>query len=214
MLINRKRKTKNPCHICGFSKGFAENDSSAILCLCHEIKKKNSQTKLLLIIHYKELKRTTNSGKLAVAALENSELLIRGLIDKPLDLTSHLDSSSEKKYESLLFFPSSESHELTTEFISQFSKPIQLIVPDGNWRQASKVASRHKELASLPKVMIAHENKAEYHLRKETSPCGMSTLEAIARAFEIIDSHEVGNYLMKLYQLKLQKTLLGRGIKS
>ena len=120
----------------------------------------------------------------------------------------------KKKYESLLFFPSSESQELTSDFISQFTKPIQLIVPDGNWRQASKVATRHKELASLPRVMLSHENTAQYHLRKETNSYGMSTLEAIARAFEIIDSPEVGKELMKLYQLKLQKTLLGRGIKS
>ena len=97
MLTNRKRKTKNPCPICGFSKEHIENDPSPSLCLCPQIKKISSRAKLLLVIHYKELKRTTNSGRLAVAALENSEILTRGLVNSPLDLTPHLDSDSEKK---------------------------------------------------------------------------------------------------------------------
>lgn len=199
MKVDRKRKTKAPCLVCGLNSE---------LCICSQIKKIKVSTKLLLVIHAKELKRTTNSGRIAVAALENSELLIRGQIGNPLELTSVLT----EEYESILFFPTEDAVELSEDFITQIKKPIQLIVPDGNWRQASKVAVRHKEFSQLKKVMIKEKNLAQFHLRKETSEFGMSTLEAIAKAFGVIEGPDIEKQLQALYQLKLKNTLKGRGI--
>jgi DTW domain-containing protein YfiP len=41
----------------------------------------------------------------------------------------------------LLFYPSEDAVELDKELVAQDQKPIQLIVPDGTWRQASKVTT-------------------------------------------------------------------------
>ena len=49
------------------------------------------------------------------------------------------------------------------------------------------------------------------HLRAESSPEGMATLQAIACAMSIIEGVEVGQKLMSLYEAKLQNTLIGRG---
>jgi DTW domain-containing protein YfiP len=164
-----------------------------------------------LVIHHRELKRTTNSGRLATEALVNSELRVRGQREQTLDLSDLVGGG----YQSLLFFPSEDAVELTTEFIASRRaldpRPFQLIVPDGNWRQASKVASRHPELASLPRVKISDANTATKHLRVEHKAEGMSTLEAIARAFRILESEATGVALLELYQLKLRQTLKGRG---
>ena len=196
----RQRKTKDPCNGCGLHKN---------LCICAEIPRLNLRTKLSLIVHYKELKRTTNTGALAVKALVNSEMRVRGEGREPLDLSDLLTSD----YNTLLFYPSEDAVELTAEMIAHDSRPVQLIVPDGNWRQASKVHIRHQELKSLPRVMIKAPNTDKYHLRAETTAEGMATLQAIACALGVIEGEAVKKELQNLYNLKLTRTLQGRGVK-
>lgn len=125
-----------------------------------------------------------------------------------LDLSEQIDSP----YQSLFLFPHEDAIELSSEFIKQFKKPIQLIVPDGNWRQASKVFNRQPELKNIPRVKISAANLATNHLRAEHMTEGMSTLEAIAKAFGFIEGAEVETALMKLYLAKLKNTLAGRGL--
>ena len=196
--IQRQRKTKDPCPVCFLHKN---------LCLCATIPKLNLCTRVCLVIHRKELKRTTNTGQLALQALLNSEMKVRGAINEPLDLTEVLNSN----YFPLLFYPSENAVELTADFVSKIQKPILLIVPDGNWRQASKVNTRHPELKDVTRVMISSKNSADQHLRKESTEYGMATLQAIAYALGAIEGESIQNELLKLYELKLQRTLIGRG---
>ena len=88
--------------------------------------------------------------------------------------------------------------------------PVNLIVPDGNWRQASKVHRRHPELGALPRVKLSQPNVGTDHLRTEHFLEGHSTLEAIAMAFEVLESEAVGLALTALYRAKLAATLAGR----
>lgn len=198
---SRQRKTKSPCNTCGLG---------AELCICALVPTLNLRTKVVLIIHAKELKRTTNSGRLAIKALQNSEMIVRGQTKVSLNLEPLLTET----YESLFFYPSDDAVELTSAFLRQFKKPIQLIVPDGNWRQASKVHLRHKELTHLPRVMIRIPNTAQHHLRREHNEFGMSTLEAVAHALGVIEDHKIRDALLTVYKNKLQQTLVGRGIVS
>ncbi len=194
----RKRKTKDPCPVCFLHKS---------MCLCASIPKLDLRTRVCLVIHRKELKRTTNTGQLALNALTNSEMKVRGSINEHLDLSQVLNSD----YYPLLFFPAENAIELTADFVATIKKPILLIVPDGNWRQASKVHSRYPELKDVPRVMISTKNKNDQHLRKESTEYGMATLQAIAYALGAIEGEAVQSELLKLYHLKLQKTLIGRG---
>ncbi len=195
------RKTKDPCQVCFLHKDF---------CICSEIPKLNLKTKLSLVVHYRELKRTSNTGRLAVTALTNSQMLVRGLEQaEATDLSGLL----LEDHETLFLYPSEDSVLLTPAYVSQFQKPIHLIVPDGNWRQAGKVHLRHKELAHLPRVRVTPSRPATHFLRKEHVEGGMATLEAIAFAFGAIEGAEIEQALSDLYQLKLTRTLTARGQK-
>lgn len=194
--ITRKRKTVDPCPVCFLHK---------LRCICASIPKHNLKTRVSLIIHAKELKRTTNTGRLALHALVNSEMYIRGKTTERVDLSSVLDPS----YESYVLFPSDDAMNL--EDIKP-QKSIQLIVTDGNWRQASKLNTRHPELSHLPRVKISSANMARFHLRKEHFPEGLATLEAIALALRVIEGDVIGDSLMDLYHKKLTATLQGRGL--
>lgn len=197
--VRTGRKTKEPCDVC-----FMHPER----CLCDQIPKLDLKTRVCLVVHYRELRRTTNTGSLAVKALVNSEMRVRGEDRAGLDLSDILTEN----YRTLLFYPSEEAVDLTPEFVAADPRPIQLIVPDGNWRQASKVHYRHKELEGVPRVMIKAANTAKYHLRAEHTEEGMATMQAIAHAMGVIEGIEVQEALLKLYNLKLERTLVGRGI--
>ena len=200
----RLRKTQDPCTGCRMHQSY---------CICSSIPNIEVPTLLTLVIHAKELKRTSNTGSLSVKALKNSQIIVRGQDRTPLDLTQYLSPD----HEPILFYPGPDSVDIKEylmrrrEVAAENLKPIQLIVPDGNWRQASKVASRHPELRSLPRVQVSEKNLATQHLRKEHFEQGMSTLEAIACAFHFLEGPIVGQALKDLYQLKLHRTLQARG---
>lgn len=198
--FDRKRKTLEPCARCRMHVNG---------CFCDLIPSLTLKTRVSVLIHAKELKRTSNTGRLATLALMNSGLHVRGAKDQTLDASQILDDS----YQPLLFFPSDDAHELTPDFLARFDKPIQLIVPDGNWRQAAKVHTRYPEFAEIPRVIISAPNESKYVLRKESTPEGMATLQAIAVAMSVIEGPEAGAELMKLYDLKLKRTLVARGVK-
>lgn len=197
---NRSRKTKDPCGDCRLHKS---------LCICEFIPRLELKTKVTLVIHAQELKRTTNTGALALKGLVNSEMRVRGEGRERLDLSDLLQDS----YRTLLFYPADEARELTPELVAEDPRPIQLIVPDGNWRQAGKVHYRHSELKDVPRVVITETNLARHHLRAEHTENGMSTLEAIAKALGVIEGEKASGPLLALYRAKLERTLAGRGVK-
>lgn len=198
-MTERLRKTKAPCAGCGLNLS---------LCICEFIPRLKLRTRVTLVVHAKELKRTTNTGRLAIASLVNSAIRVRGLGREGVDLSDLLDPA----YRSVLFYPSEEAVELDSEFVAGLDRPLHLIVPDGNWRQAGKVAVRHPELVGIPRVKITARNTAEHHLRREHTEFGMSTIEAIARALSIVEGAGAVVPLLRLYQEKLRATLRGRGV--
>lgn len=195
----RRRKTKAPCEGCRLHPDR---------CICFDLPVLDLKTRVSLVIHAKELKRTTNSGSLALRALRNGEMYVRGEGSAKLDLSPLLDPA----YVPLFFYPSEDAVELSEEFAGSLGKPVHLIVPDGNWRQAGKVRHRHPELKGVQTVKITAKNESLQHLRREHFPEGMSTLEAIARALRFFEGEEVYQSLNFLYQAKLKATLRGRGI--
>ena len=192
-------KAKERCSVC---------DSSLTLCMCAVLPRLDLRTKITLVIHHRELARSSNTGLLALRALVNSELRVRGESRDTLDLSDLLSPC----YRTLLFFPSAAAVELDRELVGQDPRPIQLIVPDGTWRQARKIHSRHPELRDIPRVKISTPNHATFQLRAQSRPEGMATLQAIASALGIIEGGPVAAQLMKLYRARLDRTLSARGL--
>jgi DTW domain-containing protein len=195
----RQRKTDDPCQICATSRNA---------CLCDRIPRIRLRTKICLIIHHRELSRSSNTGLLALRALVNSEMRIRGEGREALDLKDLITS----QYRTFLFYPSGDAAELDDRLVMREPTPIQLLVPDGTWRQARKIHSRHPELRDLPRVKISTPNNSTFQLRAQSKPERMATLQAIAQALGIIEGDLVRAQLMRLYRAKIDRTLKARGI--
>ena len=193
-------KSKQRCSLCG---------ASLTLCMCAEVPRLDLRTKIALVIHHRELSRSSNTGLLALQSLVNSEVRIRGESREALDLSDLLSP----RYRTLLFYPSADALELDRELVCRDSRPIQLIVPDGTWRQARKIHSRHPELRNIPRVKISAPNRGTFQLRAQSRPERMATLQAIACALRIIEGDLVAARLMKLYHARVDRTLRARGLR-
>lgn len=177
------------------------------LCICPSIPRYDLPTRIVLVMHHREWIKTTATGPLALEALPNSELRIHGYPDRPLDF-SDLDIPERR---TLLLFPGEDVPVLGRGLLDQDDRPITLVVPDGTWRQASRMGRRlpgldHAEMVRLPKGA-----PTEWGLRREYHPDGLATFEAIARALGIIESPAVQTGLEELFRLMVQRTRQSRG---
>ncbi len=164
-------------------------------------------TRLILIMHKKELKATTNSGRIALLALPNSEMRVRGDEHKLMDKTG-FEVPGRK---SLLLFPSESSQVLDAAFLERNPGPYTLIVPDGTWRQASKVLTREPALAGITNVKVGPGPASRYLLRREPHQHSLATFEAIARSYGVVEGAEVQARLDLLFDMMVERTLWSRG---
>jgi DTW domain-containing protein YfiP len=166
------------------------------LCVCAEIPRLQTTTRLVLLLHFREDKKPTNTGRLAALALSNSEVHVRGLPDELIDLRITGRAA--------VLYPSDDATILTPS-----EAPLTLIVPDGSWRQASKMPRREPMLRDLPRVKLPGVELPSLKMRRETTAFGMSTLAAIAHAIDILDGQ--GAPLLALDRLVAERTLKSRG---
>jgi DTW domain-containing protein YfiP len=179
-----------------------------VLCICEIIPRLKISTQLIVLMHLRETHLTTNTAKLARVALEDSEIRIRGEKGKPMSDQGILTPERQ----SLYLFPSQEAQVLTPELVRSLDKPITLIVPDGSWRQAKKVAKREPVLAQVPHVKLPPGALSTYRLRREPNAESVSTFEAIARALGIIEGPEVQKQLEYLFDVMVERLLWSRGV--
>jgi DTW domain-containing protein YfiP len=177
------------------------------LCICQSIPRYALDTRLVLVMHHRECHKTTATGPLALAALPNSELRIHGRRDRPLDL-SDLNTPGRR---TLLLYPGNEAPILSRCFLDQDNRPVTLVVPDGSWRQAARMARRLPGIEHAEMVRLPAGAKTEWGLRRQPRVDGVATFEAIARALGIIESPAVQSGMETLFRLMVRRTLESRG---
>ncbi|MBI3543772.1 MAG: DTW domain-containing protein [Deltaproteobacteria bacterium] len=186
-------------------------------CLCAECDLARSRlatsTRLVLVIHFRELRTTTNTGRLACLALPDAELRVRGREGAPL----RTDDLFEPGRRTLVLFPSEAADDLTPEFAARNPGPYTLVVPDGNWSQSRRTARRLGRLdapdgARVQFVRLPQAAPSRYALRHEPAPDGLATCEAIARALGVLDGAGPQRELERVFELMVERTLATRGL--
>jgi DTW domain-containing protein YfiP len=176
------------------------------LCLCAEVPQLELATRVVLIMHHREVSKTTATGPLALQALPGSSLCVHGEQDALLDLSAeHVPGRRV-----MLLFPREDAKPLTPELLAQDPRPVTLLVPDGNWRQASRAAKRIPGLAQAECVVLAPGPPTRYRLRQEPKEGGLATFEAIARALGVLESVAVQQQLEALFERMVAATLSTR----
>lgn len=177
------------------------------LCLCAQIPALELATRVELIMHRREVPKTTASGPIALRALRNGAAHVHGERASPLDMR-FLHTQGRRV---MLLFPGEDALDLTTELVASDIRPITLVVPDGSWRQASRAARRIPGLERAERVRLIAGAPSAYALRHEPRAQGLATLEAIARALGVIESSAAQAQLEALFAQVVQVTLATRG---
>jgi len=177
------------------------------LCICSVITRHDLATRLILVMHHREWTKPTATGPLALAVLANSELRIQGYREQPLDF-SDLDTAGRR---TLLLYPGEGVPVLSRAFLTADPRPVNLVVADGTWRQASRMGRRLPGLEHATMVRLPEGANTAWGVRREYHPEGLATFEAIARALGIIESVEVQESMEDLFNLMVARTLQARG---
>ena len=158
-------------------------------------------------MHHRERHLTTNTGRLAALSIPNCSIHYRGLPLSPLKCEEHISQERE----TWVMFPHENAEVLTREMFLSLKKPLTLVVPDGSWRQAAKVAKREPLLQNLKQVILPQGPISKYKLRREPKAEGLATFEAIARFMGIAEGAETQARLESLFNLMVERTLGSRG---
>jgi DTW domain-containing protein len=177
------------------------------LCLCAEMPSLELSTRVVLIMHHREVSKTTATGPLALRALADSRLCVHGEPGTLLDLSP--EHVPDRRV--MLLFPREDAQVLTRELLAQDPRPVTLLVPDGNWRQASRASRRIPGVAQAECVVLAAGAPTRYRLRHEPKVGGLATFEAIARALGVLESAAVQQQLEALFERMVVTTLGTRG---
>ena len=198
--MTKRERAKNRCPRCLMS---------VPLCICAAIPALTTLTSVVILIHHREARMPTNTGRLAHQCLPGSRLVLRGLKDDPATL---LPPDAAFAGTPLLLHPTEDAIPLDADFRARIPPPYTLIVPDGSWRQASKMGTREPSLRAVTRVKLPTAEPSRYQLRKETKPGGLATIEAMARALGFLESPEVERALEAIFALMVDRTLRSRGL--
>lgn len=168
------------------------------LCLCPDAPRLAVRTRLLVVRHHKEALKTTNTARLACLALEGSRMAGYGTPNVPFDPAPLTEPGT------WLLFPDGGTP------AGGRPPPRQLVVLDGTWAQARRMVQRVPELRGLPRLALPPP-PPRTRLRTPPHPDGMSTLEAIAQAYRVLEGEHVAAPLEALHDLFVERVLTLRG---
>lgn len=171
------------------------------LCLCAAIPVLPTQTRVVIVRHYLERWRSSNSGRLAHLALSNSALVDYGG-GAPATLPA-LDGA-------WLLYPEGEPVHRTPAV-----PPRQLVVLDGTWSQARRMFRKLAALRGLPLLRLPDAPMPAARLRESPAPGRVSTIEAIARALRLLEGEAAAAPLEALFGLAVARAAAsGRNLSS
>jgi DTW domain-containing protein YfiP len=183
------------------------------LCICGLLPRLTTRTRLLLVLHQLEVRKTTNTGRIAALCLPGTRVLVRGRDDQQAgqgqDAGPALWSADSQP---VLLFPHESAQPIGAWRESE--KPVTLIVPDGTWSQAIRARKRIKGLDQVPCARLPELPAPEvrpHRLRHDARPGRLSTLAAIAIALGELEGPAVRGALELVLSVMVDRTLWTNG---
>lgn len=150
-------------------------------CICSELVPIDSQFRMKLLLHAKEMGRVSNTGLIASRVINSIEEIHYGTPDYRFSPEDIYDPHKEN----LVLYPESNRtlEGLYSEGVNL--SDLNLIVPDGNWPQANSMTKKLISSGKFKTVKLGQPIGGRYWLRLDHNhEAGVSTLEAVATAFE------------------------------
>jgi DTW domain-containing protein YfiP len=160
-------------------------------CLCAEIPRLETRTRIVIVRHHRERFRSSNTGRLAHLALASSALCDVG---GPARLT--VDALDPAAW---LLFPEGEPR---TE--APVPPPAAVIALDASWHQARRMRQKLPALQGR-RVLALAPQAAPARMRKAPEPTRVSTIEAIAATLRLLGEPAAADALDRLFALAIER---------
>ena len=170
-------------------------------CLCGDLPAIVVQTRVVLIIHRAEIRKSTNTGRLTARALTGAEIRLRGDRDAP-------ERAALPEGRRLLLFPLPGARVLGPD---DAREPAVLLVPDGNWPQARRTALRDPDTQGAEAVIVPPGAPSRYGLRSAPREGALSTMEAVARALGVLEGADVERRMMEIFDAFVDRSRRAAG---
>jgi DTW domain-containing protein YfiP len=178
------------------------------LCICALLPRIATRTRVVVVLHQLEARKSTNTGALAARCLENSVVVYRGRAPAA-GAAEPLANQLSIETDPLLLYPHPSATPLGAW--RGATKPTTLIVPDGTWPQTVRTCRRLRALAEFPCVSLPAPGITVDRLRDSARPDRLATLEAVALALGILEGPSVRDALMRVYRIMTERTLWTNG---
>lgn len=173
-------------------------------CICPLLTPTPTRVGLVVVMHYLEYPRPTNTGRLAVELVENATLRLRGAPG------ARFDGGDLNEHDALLF-PTEDAEPLDENSARSIRR---LIVPDGTWGQTRRMVRREASLRGLRAVSLPPGAPSSYTLRQRAQPGQLCTLEAIARAYGLLEGPAFQQRCESVLQAAVQAGMYRRGLQD
>ena len=158
------------------------------LCLCAFIAPMDNRTPVRILQHPDEAHHALNTARWVVAGLRQASLSCGTQF-----LPHHWCVAG---FAPVLLFPASDtdskqsggSHAEDQQGVAADRQKNSLVVIDGTWRQAAAIIRQHPGLTALPRITLPASSGSKYRLRKSPRADGLSTVEAVVAALDIMDA--------------------------
>ena len=162
------------------------------VCLCADIPRLVTRTRVVILRHHSEQMRSSNSGRLAHLALAGSVMR---------DLHGHDRVAPDLPIGAGAWLVYPEGPPRRT---APVPPPAELVFLDATWQQAKRMRQRTPALRGLPILSLDTVGGA-LRMRKAPRPGHVSTIEAIAAALELVEGGEAPEALERLFQLAIER---------
>jgi DTW domain-containing protein YfiP len=189
-IFNAVRRAREPERAHGAAPPRCEGCGlRAPACLCASVTPARVRTRVVLLMHHTEIRKSTNTGRLVALGVDGVELRLRGGLHP-------LPRPALPEGRRLLLFPHPDARELSAADAK--GPPVVLLVPDGTWKQAQRVLARDPDAQGAEPVTLPAGPASRYELRRAPREGAVSTLEAVARALGVLEGGEVERGLREL----------------
>lgn len=171
------------------------------LCVCAELPRLATRTRLVVVMHRRETITSTNTGRLATQMIEGARLRVRGAPH-----AEPVDPLPEGRR--LALFPRADARVLGPADAE--GERVVLLVPDGTWPQARRIQRRDADLAAADFVTLPPTQPSRYRLRHHEREGALCTLEAIAQALGILEGPAVEEALLAALDRFVERGLRAR----
>jgi len=180
------------------------------LCVCAELPpSRRLGVELIVLQHFSESRRQSNSGRLAASLVPGSRVVPWGWPGVSFDDGALAAPGAEV----CVLFPQADATPLDGSRDARRASGgrTALVLLDATWSQARSMARRVPGLDALPFVTLAAGAPARFTLRRSPHPGTYSTLEAAVRAVEALEGADAARPLWRATETVLARSLHMRG---